>query len=74
MTARNIAAKQLQALITLRDSKKRPDPSLDHMIRNIQVRYGWVGTKKVAVNEPARNVRPLYRKSRTEVMALVRPY
>jgi hypothetical protein len=73
MTARNIAAKQLQALISLRATKKRPDAQLDHMIRNLQVKYGWVKCTTVAVNEPAKEVRPCYRKARNEVMALVRP-
>lgn len=73
MTARNIAAKQLQALISLRNTKKCPDPALDHMIRNLQVKYGWVKCTTVAINLPAKQVRPAYKKNRTEVMALVHP-
>lgn len=76
MTARNIAAKQLQALISLKATKTRASDiqALDHMIRNLQVKYGWVKCTTVTVNKPAKQVRPCYRKSRNEVMALVRPY
>lgn len=71
MTAKVKAAAQLQALLKLR-AQRGPDASLDHMIRNIQVRYGWLKCTTVQVNRPARKVQKVYHVARHEVPALRR--
>ena len=73
MTAKQKAAKQLQALLDYKASGKG-DRAIDSLIESIQVRYGWVGTKTIEVNTVAKPVRPVYRKGRADIMSLVRPY
>jgi hypothetical protein len=69
MDARTKAAAQLQALLAYKASGKG-DRSIDNLIQTIQVRYGWVKSNKVKVNEVAKNVRPLFRKLRTDIAAI----
>lgn len=68
-TAKQRAAAQLQALLNYR-AQGKGDSSVDQMIRSIQVRYGWINSTKITINEPSKNVRKAYHNSKGEGRAI----
>lgn len=72
MTAKQKAAKQIQALLTLKATKPSAAKLVDQQVMALRERWGWVGSKLVEVNRPAAHVSRVYYIGRNEVPSLRR--
>jgi hypothetical protein len=59
ITAKQRAAAQIQALLEYR-ARGLGDQNIDHLIYNLKVKYGWIGSTSIDVNTPAKRINVVY--------------